>query len=75
MDAVANAGISAIGLCGYIPQFFYTKGCAAATGVKAVMCIVDTDGEYGKEGKLVPADAVDIAALGTIRVLVVGKAA
>ncbi|MFA5377726.1 MAG: hypothetical protein WC455_18395 [Dehalococcoidia bacterium] len=75
IDAVANAGVSAIGLVGYIPQFFYAAGCAAATGVKVTMAVVDTDGSYGKEGKLVPATNVDIAALGTTRVLIIGKAA
>ncbi|MFA5377725.1 MAG: hypothetical protein WC455_18390 [Dehalococcoidia bacterium] len=75
VDGVIDIGVSAIGLCGYIPQFVCAKGAAADTGVLACLAIVDTDGSYGKEGKLVPADGVNVAAIGTTRVMVIGKAA
>lgn len=74
IDGIIDMGVSAIALCGYNFKFFYAKGCNASTGVKVVATFVDTDGSYGKEGVLVPASA-DIAAAGTTRVLVFGKAA
>ena len=70
ISAVIPLGCSAIGLAGYVPAFFYAAGAAADTGVNALLMIQD-----GAAGALEPADAVDIAALGTTRVAVVGQMA
>jgi hypothetical protein len=76
IDLIVPAGMSAIGLAGYTPQFCYDSGAVhTSSNLLAVLMINDTDGSYAKEGPMVPANAVDISALGTTYALVFGKAA
>lgn len=77
VDAIVPAGISAIGLAGYIPSFVFTPGAAtSATSVKAVLAMMPAlDGNAAAAQPLTPADGVDVAAIGTTQIIVYGKAA
>lgn len=71
IDAVIPAGCSAIGLAGYIPAFSFTAGGThTAADLLAYLMLQD-----GAAGPMEPANAVDIAALGTTQIMVWGKAA
>jgi hypothetical protein len=77
IDAVVPAGVSAIELAGYVPAFIFTPG-AAHTNAN-LLCTLNRvpalDGNAANAQPLVPADALDVAALGTTQVIVYGKAA
>lgn len=77
VDAIVPAGISAIGLAGYVPSFVFTPGATTtATSVKAVLAMMPAlDGNAAAAQPLTPADAVDVAAIGTTQIIVYGKAA
>jgi hypothetical protein len=77
VDAIIPAGVSAIGLAGYQPAFFFTPGATTtATSVKAVLGYMPAlDGNVAAAQPLTPADSVDVAALGTTQVIIYGKAA
>lgn len=80
IDAVLPCGVSAIGLAGYVPAFTFEAGAAhtssnllATLGRIPELEIDDTVDIAAQP--LVPADALDVAALGTTQVMVFGKAA
>jgi hypothetical protein len=77
IDAVLPCGVSAIGLAGYIPAFIFTPGAAVATGsvLATLNRIPALDGNAANAQPLVPADALDVAALGTTQIMVFGKGA
>jgi len=80
IDAVLPCGVSAIGLAGYIPAFIFTPG-AAHTSANLLLTLnriplleIDDTVDIAAQ-PLVPADALDVAALGTTQIMVFGKGA
>lgn len=80
IDAVIPAGVSAIELAGYVPAFTFTPGAAhtssnlLATLARVPLLEIDDTVDIAAQ-PLAPADAVDVAALGTTQIMVLGKAA
>lgn len=80
IDAVIPAGVSAIELAGYIPAFTFTPGAAhtdanlLATLNRIPLLEIDDTVDIAAQ-PLVPANALDVAALGTTQIIVYGKAA
>lgn len=77
IDAVIPCGVSSIDLAGYVPAFTFTPG---ATHTDAnLLCtlarVPALDGDAASAQPLVPADALDVAALGTTQIMVFGKGA
>jgi hypothetical protein len=80
IDAVIPCGVSAIELAGYIPAFIFTPGAAVATGsvlatLNRIPLLEIDDGVDIDPQPLVPANGLDVAALGTTQIMVFGKAA
>lgn len=80
IDAVQPAGCSAIELAGYVPSFIFTPG-AAHTSANLLLTLnriplleIDDTVDIAAQ-PLVPADALDVAALGTTQIIVYGKIA
>jgi hypothetical protein len=77
VNAIVPAGCSAIGLAGYIPNFVFTNGAEnTSSNVLAVLMRMPAlSGNAENAQPLVPADALNVAALGTTYAIVFGKAA
>lgn len=76
IDAVFVCGVSAIEIAGYQPQFIFTPG-DDHTDENLLLIFGMTpalDGNAAAAAPLTPANAVDLAALGTIQIMVIGKA-
>lgn len=80
IDAVLPCGVSAIELAGYIPAFIFTPG-ATHTSANLLLTLnriplleIDDTVDIAAQ-PLVPADALDVAALGTTQIMVFGKGA
>lgn len=77
INAVIPCGVSAIGLAGYIPSFVFDQGAAHTdANLLAVLGVVPAlDGGAASAQPLTPANAVNVAAIGTTYALVFGKPA
>jgi hypothetical protein len=80
IDAIVPAGVSAIELAGYVPAFIFEPGAAHTSS--NLLCtlgripLLEIDDTVDIDPQpLAPANAVDIAALGTTQIIVYGKAA
>lgn len=80
IDAILPCGVSAIELAGYIPGFIFTPG-ATHTSSNLLLTLnriplleIDDTVDIAAQ-PLVPADALDVAALGTTQIMVFGKGA
>jgi hypothetical protein len=79
IDAICPAGVSAIELAGYVPAFIFTPGAAVtnasilATLNRVPLLTIDDTVDIAAQ-PLVPANALDVAALGYTMAVVYGKA-
>lgn len=80
VHAIVETGVSAIGLAGYPAKFIFDPTAAVtaanvlATLARIPLLEIDDTVDIAAQ-PLVPADAVDIAAIGTTQVMIFGKAA
>jgi len=77
IQAIIPSGVSALGLAGYVPSFVFDATAAVtAANVLAVLGripLLEIDDTVDIAAQpLVPADALDVAAIGTTQITVIG---